>query len=225
MGGCYDIGQYVAGEVVQMKWLLSLLLVTFFSLVNAATVTADFEEYAVGQIGDTGAPTAISSQGYLFSSETNFYIQNGIGVPTNSLAFCPCSTLTVAKQDDNPFALESFDLGLWGPPDPDSDITITGYYVAGGSIETTIDIVSQANTYLFGAEWEGLEYFVLQYDVNDVPKNVDNVVVSGVPIPAAVWLFGSALAGLGWMRRKSIWNGGDSIHDRISPPTVSKNGF
>jgi hypothetical protein len=26
--------------------------------------------------------------------------------------------------------------------------------------------------------------------------------VSTVPIPAAVWLFGSALAGLGWMRRK-----------------------
>jgi hypothetical protein len=28
------------------------------------------------------------------------------------------------------------------------------------------------------------------------------VVFSTVPVPAAVWLFGSALAGLGWMRRK-----------------------
>ena len=28
------------------------------------------------------------------------------------------------------------------------------------------------------------------------------VAVSQVPVPAAVWLFGSALAGLGWMRRK-----------------------
>lgn len=28
------------------------------------------------------------------------------------------------------------------------------------------------------------------------------VTVSAVPVPAAVWLFGSALAGLGWMRRK-----------------------
>jgi hypothetical protein len=26
--------------------------------------------------------------------------------------------------------------------------------------------------------------------------------VNVVPIPAAVWLFGSALAGLGWLRRK-----------------------
>ena len=31
-----------------------------------------------------------------------------------------------------------------------------------------------------------------------------NFIISGskVPVPAAVWLFGSALAGLGWMRRK-----------------------
>jgi hypothetical protein len=28
--------------------------------------------------------------------------------------------------------------------------------------------------------------------------------VSAVPIPAAVWLFGSALAGLGWIRRKQV---------------------
>ena len=42
---------------------------------------------------------------------------------------------------------------------------------------------------------------------NDVPLDdlgilLDNVSVSAVPVPAAVWLFGSALAGLGWMRRK-----------------------
>jgi hypothetical protein len=34
------------------------------------------------------------------------------------------------------------------------------------------------------------------------PVYLDDIVVSAVPIPAAVWLFGSALAGLGWMRRK-----------------------
>lgn len=31
---------------------------------------------------------------------------------------------------------------------------------------------------------------------------LDNINVSVVPIPPAVWLFGSALAGLGWLRRK-----------------------
>jgi hypothetical protein len=28
--------------------------------------------------------------------------------------------------------------------------------------------------------------------------------ITSVPVPAAVWLFGSALAGLGWMRRKQV---------------------
>ncbi|MCP3907923.1 MAG: VPLPA-CTERM sorting domain-containing protein [Gammaproteobacteria bacterium] len=28
---------------------------------------------------------------------------------------------------------------------------------------------------------------------------------SAVPVPAAVWLFGSALAGLGWLRRKQTF--------------------
>jgi hypothetical protein len=30
----------------------------------------------------------------------------------------------------------------------------------------------------------------------------DNITTTSVPVPAAVWLFGSALGGLGWLRRK-----------------------
>jgi hypothetical protein len=32
--------------------------------------------------------------------------------------------------------------------------------------------------------------------------SIDNFSASVVPVPAAAWLFGSVLAGLGWMRRK-----------------------
>ncbi len=34
------------------------------------------------------------------------------------------------------------------------------------------------------------------------PHAMTKLSMSVVPIPAAVWLFGSALAGLGWLRRK-----------------------
>jgi hypothetical protein len=33
-------------------------------------------------------------------------------------------------------------------------------------------------------------------------RGISSGQISAVPIPAAVWLFGSALAGLGWLRRK-----------------------
>ena len=187
-----------------MKWLYAVGLAAIASVANAApvTVTVDFQEFATGQIGETGAPTTISSKGYLFSSENNFYAQDRQGDLDTSLVFCPCATLTVAKQDGNPFALHSFDLLLWGPPAATSDFTITGYYAAGGSVMSTIANVNQTDTYVFDSAWHGLDSFVINYDVDDVPKNIDNVVVSGVPIPAAVWLFGSALAGLGVIKRK-----------------------
>ncbi|NND53341.1 MAG: VPLPA-CTERM sorting domain-containing protein [Gammaproteobacteria bacterium] len=43
---------------------------------------------------------------------------------------------------------------------------------------------------------------LLQFSTSQVPMTVASANLSVVPIPAAVWLFGSALAGLGWLRRK-----------------------
>jgi hypothetical protein len=51
----------------------------------------------------------------------------------------------------------------------------------------------------------GSEDFCDDYDCWPPDQTIRAVVsgsVSAVPIPAAVWLFGSALAGLGWLRRK-----------------------
>jgi hypothetical protein len=51
----------------------------------------------------------------------------------------------------------------------------------------------------------GQEVFCDDYECTPPAGNIRNVVsgsVSAVPIPAAAWLFGSALAGLGWLRRK-----------------------
>ena len=44
--------------------------------------------------------------------------------------------------------------------------------------------------------------FVRNLDTDGVASLTGSVSASNVPIPAAIWLFGSALAGLGWMRRK-----------------------
>ena len=54
-------------------------------------------------------------------------------------------------------------------------------------------------THFFSEEWRKIVGFeVIGSGIYD-----DFVVGTAVPVPAAVWLFGSALAGLGWFRRKT----------------------
>jgi hypothetical protein len=51
--------------------------------------------------------------------------------------------------------------------------------------------------------WSGIDRLSIHASGQDDGHWVmDNFSYSVVPIPAAVWLFGSALAGLGWLRRK-----------------------
>ena len=37
-----------------------------------------------------------------------------------------------------------------------------------------------------------------------IQKKQGGIGISVVPVPAAVWLFGSALGALGWLRRRSV---------------------
>ena len=46
------------------------------------------------------------------------------------------------------------------------------------------------------------EFEVSSFNTFGLSPVLDNITLQAVPVPAAVWLFGSALAGLGFMRRK-----------------------
>ena len=61
------------------------------------------------------------------------------------------------------------------------------------------------NSYAIGYTPESEAYFashIAGYD-DGVSGNTSGKFASAVPVPAAVWLFGSALGMLGWMRRRS----------------------
>lgn len=63
----------------------------------------------------------------------------------------------------------------------------------------SVDLWSELS-YTFVADAETITFeFAAQLN-SDRAFIIDNAVIT--PIPAAVWLFGSALAGLGWMRRR-----------------------
>jgi hypothetical protein len=89
----------------------------------------------------------------------------------------------------------------------DSNITWTSFAIFHGSTNLG-DICFEGGTsnatYGYGSgtgSWGGTsEYECVPYDTSLWALPVFKASV--VPIPAAVWLFGSALAGLGWMRRK-----------------------
>jgi hypothetical protein len=102
------------------------------------------------------------------------------------------------------------DIGTLEGPDV-ADFTFTGYLVGGGTVSKSITITDFATTTGGSSTaviFDGSRVDLTAVDISFVPGDgfevslIDNVTVSAVPVPAAVWLFGSGLAGLGWLRRK-----------------------
>ena len=80
-------------------------------------------------------------------------------------------------------------------------MSLTGHYSDGGTVQTTIPFAENWITTVLDSSWQNLQQieFVM---AGELITAIDNIVVSTIPIPAAVWLFGSGLGLLGWMRRK-----------------------
>ncbi|MDG2154648.1 MAG: VPLPA-CTERM sorting domain-containing protein [Gammaproteobacteria bacterium] len=166
------------------------------SLVASAT-TIDFESLTAA---DVSGPDVY---GYsVFSTDAfDFSVKGGLGDSGGNqyaAAFSsgnfhePVAAVMFSRVDNNPFALLDLDILQCN-----GACTIWGSINGGGSISTT-----DANT-LGANDWlnvSSIEVFGTQMTYR---LDVDNILVgAAVPVPAAVWLFGSALAGLGWMRRR-----------------------
>jgi hypothetical protein len=183
-----------------MRTIFALTLSLFSLSVHAAPVVLTFEDAVVR--GSPG-PETISYRGYSLSSEEAFATPTIS--PDPALLFCPGCSVTVREENDNPFSLSSFDfISAGGTP----TFTLTGGYAGGGTI--TEEFFFTAGTWdsnwentVLGSGWTNLEYVVFDVYIDDgFVSGLDNVALNAVPVPAAVWLFGSALAGLGWMRRR-----------------------
>ncbi|MDB4308248.1 VPLPA-CTERM sorting domain-containing protein [Gammaproteobacteria bacterium] len=199
---------------------ISILLTCLFSsAVLASTVLIDFEEFSIGD-GPVSDTNWLESSGYEF---------NGNGFPgpipdgifpevfigdNGTNAFGLSSTfpgqdgynayvyVSMRKADGGAFAINSMDLLLQslGSPLSSGSTGIYGTLAGGGAADLSVAIGT--------GDWLNLQHVTFEASGDNSGQSgftgveIDNVNVSAVPVPAAVWLFGSALAGLGWLRRK-----------------------
>jgi hypothetical protein len=199
-----------------MRFLLGLFLSMAFS--HAMAVTIDFEgvvaddEYTGISLFPNGIYQEDGFSIEMSSGEGGVAGRNFIGFDSGSAYlewcasddYCPGGVIvTLSSSDDSPFSLSSLDviseLGA-----STYTFQVTGYLLGGGSISQTIEANQAAwTTMSFDSDWANLDYVTFDgLGPEDWAPGVDNIVVSAVPVPAAVWLFGSALAGLGWFRRR-----------------------
>lgn len=201
--------------------LCSVMLISLSA--NAATQTIDFEELSLGQAAPApafgGGP--LVSNGFSFSGfgfsvfESERWI---VSVGENGTQSLGLSLFGGRVDEVDPFVQFGFNR-----PDGLSfaliDIDFLATYVVGGADQGPVFLtgaltgggtVSSETTAIGTGGWLAVDsvgfnvtgvapFFVLQ----EFDFEVDNIVVSVVPIPAAVWLFASALGLLGFRSRLS----------------------
>ena len=197
-----------------MKRIFPALLLLVVGTAQASTVTIDFEEFATGTYGNT----TLQSQGFdistfavegIFGPDDSvmgiFAGDNGTNVVGGSLStfgqdsFGADLSVGFARTDGSSFAVYSAD--FLAETDPDGRFYVIGQKTGGG----TVFLADEA----FGTgSWLDVTSvgFVVQgsgFSFSQASMELDNVVLgAAVPVPAAVWLFGSALGALGWIRRR-----------------------
>jgi len=184
-----------------MKKLLVFVLLAVSSPAWSATVVINFESVLPG---DVSGPD-FEGDYYFETDGFGFYSQVGIGGggTDNQYAagfrfdglFAPPAHVSFGQIGGGAFALHDLDMDCFGV-----SCTIFGQKAGGGTLISTSNVADLGAGDWLNLTWVGVESPQM---VLGAPIHVDNIVIgSAVPIPAAVWLFASALAGLGWLRQK-----------------------
>ncbi len=202
---------------------ISLVVATILLCSTAQAATITFQDMPVADY-DISFTTP---QGYTFSRSLPF---GPFGVQVlsggekylhaNGVASTPFVTLT--QSAGQAFSLHQMDLfffddqffgGSSGGTSYGTDVLIRakdqfGNLITEVSVDHTLGLGWRTVT--FDSSWANITTLemsgsVLYESIPSAGGAYDNIVVSTVPVPAAVWLFSSALAGLGWLRlRKKV---------------------
>ena len=156
------------------------------------------------------APISLGSEYQLNSVTGNVIWLNGDGpapIPVDTSVSLAINgnggSIEFGRADGDAFNLLGFMHAFGGAGE--FDFTISAILADGGTVVdvlTVNEVDFQYDTFVDSGLFNNILSFSVSIAGGTPPLAIDNVMVSAVPVPAAVWLFGSALAGLGWMRRK-----------------------
>jgi hypothetical protein len=202
-----------------VKLLFSIAMVLSCSAVNASQVVLDFNELSdtVSTFESIGTNTQVTN-GFQISAEGNeaVWLNTIQGAPPGLDEVAPGlspggGSVTINRNDGAAFDFHSFIFTTDNPEQYPNGTFSVSAVVAGGTIVTDTQVFGSYDLagynwddYLAGGIFNGVTSLNITYSgLSGGGFYFDDVVVTAVPIPAALWLFGSALAGLGWFRRKT----------------------
>jgi hypothetical protein len=195
--------------------------VVFFLLTgsaNATIVTADADSFTTG----TDISNAFAGLTLSFEGTTSFGITDGIIYSVDESGALLASTGTRVFGTSDPtypnlftgattsvfrvdFDATMFTVSLDALGDDISDFARITAFTAGDvviDIYTTAGLVSGASETMTITDTGANIAYVIAEGVSPDAVGFDNLVANTVPIPAAVWLFGSGLGLLGWFKRR-----------------------
>jgi hypothetical protein len=186
------------------KTLFIVVGVAFSGVSLAVTTTViDFEEFADG----TSVTDPIISKGFILDPSVSGVPPVIATSPDNHMIFCGWCTdgvegISIYSQAGVSFELDSLDAESNGELFTGQ---VIGYLEGGAIISQDFSTIGTIN---FDQTWVDLTSIDILFNLTSGPAtfvvpSVDNITLQAVPVPAAVWLFGSALVGLGWFRRKA----------------------
>jgi hypothetical protein len=198
-------GSTVRGKELMNKSHLRTVCIILASLAgftqSASAITITFDNPTEDQF------VSVESEGFRFTGPV-VQVQSSNALDGNAVSWAGATP----SEDVDPFVMSSisgavfdllsFDISefFFGVGDT---IEFFGFTATGGIVNRTISIQSYTlNSFVFDATWTNLERLEAHAGASPSALVLDNIVVNVVPIPASVWLFGSALAGLGWVRRR-----------------------
>lgn len=189
-----------------MKNIIGVCFLLLVGAAEAATVTIDFEEFAVGTEGP------VTSYDYVVSGEgtPGYGCMSGPSYCGGPAEVVAGKAFRVAGAED-PFAgtYVGFDI-VRQDGQAFAIYSLSGFSSGFQAITAGGDTIYGTLTDLGKGDWLNIISFNVSLSAPPsggtiLQGQIDNIVVgsaSVVPVPAALWLFVSALAGLGFVRQR-----------------------